>query len=229
MFSLLNSPSRVRKKLLNRVGEGALREYLEVPLPMPHQHIIDTEFLALDFETTGLDAGKDRILSIGFTLIRNGRVVLAENGHYLVKDNQQIPVKNTAFHNITDERLREGIPLHRIIPLLLKRLAGRVILVHCARVEKDFLDAACQKLYGHKLPVLVSDTLRLERRKRERRQQPITSTELRLHNLRKQYGLPRYPAHHALEDAIATAELFLAQCTEADGGKPLSLRDVLFY
>jgi DNA polymerase-3 subunit epsilon len=34
---------------------------------------------------------------------------------------------------------------------------------------------------------------------------------IRLADSRARYGLPYYPPHHALTDAIGTAELFLAQ------------------
>ena len=40
---------------------------------------------------------------------------------------------------------------------------------------------------------------------------PVQPNALRLFNLRKQMNLPNYKAHNALEDAISTAELFLAQ------------------
>ena len=55
------------------------------------------------------------------------------------------------------------------------------------------------------------DTLMIEKNIREKANKPIVVNELRLFNLRNHYNLPRYHAHNALEDAIATAELFLAQ------------------
>jgi DNA polymerase-3 subunit epsilon len=39
-------------------------------------------------------------------------------------------------------------------------------------------------------------------------------SELRLTALRVKYGLPNHYAHNALNDAIATAELLLAQISE---------------
>jgi DNA polymerase-3 subunit epsilon len=54
------------------------------------------------------------------------------------------------------------------------------------------------------------DTQVLARRRFERRDQPYQPKDLRLFNLRTTYGLPRYQAHNALSDALATAELFLA-------------------
>ncbi|QIK74585.1 hypothetical protein [Nocardioides piscis] len=51
---------------------------------------------------------------------------------------------------------------------------------------------------------------------------------LRLDAARKRFGLPRYSAHHALTDAIAAAELLLAQVAELEQklGRDLLLRDL---
>ncbi len=62
------------------------------------------------------------------------------------------------------------------------------------------------------------DTLELEARFHRHRRARMLATmlgrapaSLRLDASRRRYRLPRYSAHHALTDALATAELFLAQ------------------
>jgi DNA polymerase-3 subunit epsilon len=47
---------------------------------------------------------------------------------------------------------------------------------------------------------------------------------LRLTTARAHLGLPRYAAHEALTDALACAELYLAQVDRLSGGQPMSLR-----
>jgi len=204
-----------------------MRDYLTAPPPKRGQFVHETEFLALDFETTGLDASKETILSAGWVLVRRNRVVLRESGHRIVRVTRALPAESVAIHKITDDRAREGIPLHELLDTLLSLLAGRVLLAHCQRIEKAFLDTACQQVYGIKPPWLTVDTLRIEKKRRERRQQEIIPGDLRLFRLREQYGLPRYHAHNALEDALGAAELFLAQLEGMAGGKPVRLRQVL--
>jgi len=109
--------------------------------------------------------------------------------------------------------------------VLLDTLAGRAILVHHAAVERDFLNAACERLYGVPFVGRFIDTEALARRAMERRQQPWRGTDLRLFNLRRAYRLPRYPAHNALSDALATAELFLALAAEANPAGKATLGD----
>ena len=50
---------------------------------------------------------------------------------------------------------------------------------------------------------------------------------LRLVDLREGYGLPRYKAHDALTDAIATGELLLAMIATHGSIRESVLRDIL--
>lgn len=40
--------------------------------------------------------------------------------------------------------------------------------------------------------------------------------------------LPRYPAHHALSDALATAELFLTEMAAIAESSPMPLKKMLY-
>ena len=150
-------------------------------------------------------------MTIGYTVIKRGKVQLKHNGHHLIKINKTIPEKSVVIHKITDDRVHEGAHLHDVMEILLQKMAGRVLLVHFARIEKGFLNAACAQIYGHRPPLLFVDTFELEKKRLLRVQPEAAPNQLRLFNIRERYGLPRYHAHSALEDAIATAELFLAQ------------------
>jgi len=227
LLSALLPAQQYRRWLLGRVSDTPLKAYLQAPLPGSRKKIMECEFLALDFETTGLDAKQEAILSIGYTVLKQGKILMRSNGHHLVKVNKSIPEKSVIIHKITDDRAHQGIHLHDVMPILLQQMAGRVILVHYGAIERNFLNAACQQLYGHKLPMLFVDTLQIESKRLLLNQATSSVNQLRLFNLRKQYGLPRYNAHSALEDAIATAELFLAQVEALSNGKSVPLKYVL--
>lgn len=105
----------------------------------------------------------------------------------------------------------------------------RVLLAHFAQVETSFLAASSRRLFGASVGLQVVDTLEIERR-RILRAQPheLAPGQLRLDACRRRRGLPRYRAHSALTDALACAELFLAQCAELEerAQRPLTLADV---
>lgn len=50
---------------LERVKDERLKEYYSKPLPAADTPISEVTFLALDFETTGLNPSKDGIITIG--------------------------------------------------------------------------------------------------------------------------------------------------------------------
>jgi DNA polymerase-3 subunit epsilon len=177
------------------------------------------EFLAVDLETTGLDPRQDAIVSIGWVPVSGGRVRLDGAAHRLVRPEQGISDASAVIHGILEDHVREAPPLAEVLPEFLAALAGRVPIVHHAAVERGFLDAACEALYGAPLVVPYVDTLALERRRLDRRGQVARPGDLRLHACRDRYGLPRYRAHNALVDALAAAELLLAQVAHMDPRK----------
>ena len=112
--------------------------------------------------------------------------------------------------------------------VLLQALAGRVLLAHHARIETTFLSVACGRTWGADLPCPAVDTLELERRLTTSAWQPDPREgTLRLSQARRRHGLPTYRAHHALGDALACAELYLAQAAELRAAGPVTARRVL--
>ena len=55
-----------RKRQLKKVPSGPLHDFLSVPFPALDTPFAELPILAVDFETTGLDAKLDKLLSVGF-------------------------------------------------------------------------------------------------------------------------------------------------------------------
>ncbi len=227
MFANLLSLEFRRQRLLRKVPPGPLHDFLSVPFPSAKQNCRDVEYVALDLETTGLDAQIDEILSFGFVQMTGRRIDLTTAQHWLASPTRAIPERSAIIHQITDDAAAAGEPLERLMARLLPRLAGRVLIAHHARVEFQFLNAACERLYGGRFLMPIVDTQWIEQRTLDRRNRSYAPKELRLGRLRERYNLPRYRAHDALSDALAAGELFLAQLAEREGGHNLPLRDFL--
>ncbi len=216
-----------RRWALRGAPPGALRDFLSEPLPSPRQDYRSAEYLAIDLETTGLDLRRDLILSVGYVALTGQRIDLASARHRVVRIDRSIPEASAVIHQITDDQAAGGLELEDVLAELLTALKGRVLIAHHAVIECGFLGNACRRLWGAGLPVRVADTQVLARRTLERRQIAFKGSDLRLHALGDRYNLPRYGAHNALSDALAAAELFLAQAAHRDGGKGLRLSDFL--
>ncbi|MBF0323397.1 MAG: 3'-5' exonuclease, partial [Magnetococcales bacterium] len=121
-----------RRYWLRRVPPGALRDYLACPFPAAKTPCASIPFLALDLETTGLDAQNHEILTFGFVPLLEGRIALREARHLLVRPHQAIPPETVVLHGLTDDRSATGDSLDSTLPVLLHAMAGRVLLVHYA-------------------------------------------------------------------------------------------------
>jgi len=210
-----------------RVAPGALREYLEQPLVSPRSDYRTVDYVALDLETTGLDPRRDLILSVGYVTLHAMQIELATARHRVVRIDRSIPEASAVIHHITDDQAARGGELGDVLSELLPVLAGKVLIAHHASIEQRFLSTACRQLWGCGLPLRIVDTQALALRTFERRQIPFKVSDLRLHALGHHYNLPRYAAHNALSDALAAAELFLAQAAHRADGRALRLAEFL--
>lgn len=221
------SPEKVRERLFKQAPDGPMREYLSVPFVDGKTPLQECPIVALDFETTGLDPAKDEIVSLGLVEMHDNTVKLSTAWHQLVRIDREMPQESVVIHTITDDLMQQGQPIEEVLPELLKRLRGKVMLAHYKRIEQNFIDAACRRLYGIPFLIPTIDTLELGQRVLERKNHTVQVNDLRLFNLRPTYNLPAYKAHNALTDALSTAELLLALGSEISPRGTAQLKDVL--
>ena len=176
--------------------------------------------LGFDVETTGLDPARDGIVSIGLVPMSLGLIRTSASRHWVIKPRAALGAESVTIHGITDSQLHDAPDLSEILAEVLQYMAGHVLVVHCRDIERRFLDAALRARIGENLEFPVIDTMELEARLYRGkppglvnwllgRQPPPVS--IRLAASRARYGLPRYRPHHALTDALASAELLQAQ------------------
>ncbi|TQV87298.1 exonuclease domain-containing protein [Aliikangiella coralliicola] len=171
----------------------------------------DTPLIAVDFETTGLNETYDEIISMGFCPIVDNKIRLADCLHIVIKPEQALSSENVAIHGLTDDQVNAGLSPELGLSKFLELTKGKVIVAHYHQIERTFIQNLAKKILGRPIPLSIIDTFEVAKTIKRQNQQPITSNSLRLFNLRNEIGLPHYKAHNALEDAISTAELLLAQ------------------
>jgi DNA polymerase-3 subunit epsilon len=195
-----------------------LRRFYSAGLPDAQTPLRELSFMALDFETTGMNARRDGIVSIGmvpFTLER----IRPSAGHYwLVKPAGVLNVSSIEIHRITHSEVANAPDLDAILGEVLDALSGHVLVVHFRNIERPFLDTAVMGRRGEHCLFPLIDTMTIEAisirqgmMARLRRFLGFPQESIRLANSRQRYGLPDYASHHAKVDAMATAEHFQAQ------------------
>lgn len=195
-----------------------LRRFLAAWHLRPEMPIGDTPLVAVDFETTGLDPRRHSIVSIGVVPFSLARIQFSQRRHWLLTPRFDLQDRSVTLHHITHSDLASAPDLGIVLDEVLDALAGRLPVAHYHNIERAFLDSALRYRLGEGLLFPVIDTMALEARvyrqsmmarfKRWLGGKPVS---IRLHDSRLRYGLPAYQPHHAVVDALATAELLHAQ------------------
>ena len=216
-----------RQRLFKKTQSEVMKAYLADPFPSKNELITNVGIVSIDFEATGLDVKRDSIVSVGMVDIVNMGINLASCSHQIITPNNELTENSVIIHGITDSHCINAKSIADALPDLLMRLKGKVMLAHNAQIELGFLNRVCKSLYGTEFIIPVIDTMYLAKRSFERANRVYKSNDLRLFNLRKKYNMPEYKAHNAQNDAIATAELFLAIAVELAPKNNMPLRDFL--
>jgi len=206
------------KQQTTQCADAELRRFYSSGLPDADTPLSQLEFVALDFETTGLNVRRDRIVSIGLVPFTLSRIRPAAGDYWLVDPSVSLSKASVTIHHITDSEVANAPALDTVLPELLQALAGRIVVVHYRQIERNFLDAAVMALRGEHCLFPLIDTMAIEARwarqgmlANMKRTLGLREDSIRLADSRQRYGLPDYSSHHAKVDAMATAELFQAQ------------------
>ncbi len=209
--------------LFTRLGQTArdprLARFYQAGTVSPDTPLDQAPLLALDVETTGLDSRRDSIVSLGLVPFDLRRIRCRDARYWVVKPAGELSSQSVTFHHITHSDISDAPGLDTVLEQLLTAMAGKIMVVHYRPIERGFLDQAMRHLLGEGLHFPVIDTMQLEARLHPRKRQAgwlrqllgKPSVSIRLADSRLRYGLPLYQAHHALTDALATAELLQAQ------------------
>lgn len=196
----------------------AVQQFFDTPVVSPDTPIADVPMVALDMETTGLDERRHAIISLGLIPFTLSRIMPAGRRYWVVKPSRPLVAASIEHHHITHSEIACAPDFDAIIDALLPLLAGNIVVVHFRNIERPFLEAAVRVRRGEGVLFPMIDTMSLEARMyrqspwaRFRRWLGRPPVSIRLNASRARYSLPAYQGHHALTDALATAELLQAQ------------------
>lgn len=192
---------------------GPLKSFYQSTLPGPKTPLEDVPMISIDLETTGLDPDRDSIISIGMVDMDIQRIYCRSACHWTFNPKRPLTRSSVPIHEITDTDVQGSPSLESRFSDILDALAGKIVVVHYLPIERRFLAKAAQRIYGYPLHFPIVDTMDLEKRHLRKGLRVIfpRADSVRLDACRTRLHLPRYKAHHALTDALATAELLQAQ------------------
>ncbi|HEY5565268.1 MAG TPA: exonuclease domain-containing protein [Rhodothermia bacterium] len=164
-------------------------------------HIDQATFVVTDTETTGLNPAGSRMIEIGAVKIRNGEIV--DRFCSLVNPGHHVPRQITRLTGITTPMVFAAPPASEILPAYLEFLGDAVLVGHNVSFDRKFIQYEMRRagIKGSLGPGLC--TRRLARRLLH----ALPSKSLQ--SLKRHYGVQTARQHRALDDAEATAEVFM--------------------
>lgn len=161
-------------------------------------------FTVFDFETTGLDPEKDRVIEIAAILVCNGQVV---SEFSTLVNNGPVSAKITEITGITNEELVHGMSETAAFKFLWHMIGSNVIVAHNAAFDMGFLNFGLYRL-GRSFDNHFIDTLTISR---EKHFYPHKLTDMC-----QRYEIALEGAHRALNDVHGCWQL-LKKFHEEDG------------
>ncbi len=172
------------------------------------------DFVVFDTELTGLDRKKDEIVSIAGVRIRDLQIDLSTLFHQYVKPPNLDPTQATLIHRITPQQLKDAPTIDEVLPKFIEFAGNRLLIGHYVGLDMSFLNKACKKHLGGTLSNPGIDTMRMAQGYKRMllgyyHDMSATSNSYVLEDLSREFNLPRFEPHDALEDALQTAYLLL--------------------
>ena len=166
---------------------------------------VDGSFVVFDIETTGLDKYQNHITEIGAVKVENG--VITDKWSTFVNPGEPIPQNIVELTSITDEMVKDAPAIAEVLPDFLAFCKGCVLVAHNARFDVGFISVAakrCEILFNF----AYLDTLQLARCL-----YPQLANH-KLNNLTRHLNIMLENHHRAVDDAKATADIFVKMLEE---------------
>jgi len=181
----------------------------------PTDRDFDTEFIVFDIETTGLKADREEITEIGAVKIKGRKII--DSFQTFVNPGKPIPQNITELTGITDEMVEDAPKISTAIKDFYDFANGGVLVAHNATFDTSFIKLAAER-NNLEYNFTVLDTLGLAR---------CTVEDVKNHKLdtlAKHFNVKLTNHHRAVDDARATADIFLEllKLLEEKGGNNLN-------
>jgi DNA polymerase-3 subunit alpha (Gram-positive type) len=181
------------------------------------QSISDSSFVVFDIETTGFSKINDRIIEIGAVKVSKGEII--DRYSTFVNPKIPIPYNITQLTSISDDMVAGAPVIEDVLVEFLEFCKDSVLVAHNASFDMGFIIQNAKTLgFPHEFTYI--DTVGLSR---------ILLPNLsryKLNSVAKALGVSLENHHRAVDDAEATAEIFIKLLAMLDGKNVEKVNDI---
>nr|HID12562.1 DEAD/DEAH box helicase [Anaerolineae bacterium] len=171
-------------------------------------------YVALDLETTGLDADRDAIIEVGAVKFRDDEVL--DTFSTFVNPGRPVPREITELTGIRDHDVAGAPGLHEVLSRLARFVGQWPIVGHSVEFDLNFLRRHSRLFQNELLDTFELASVLIPHAER-----------YSLKGLAKMLGIEMERAHRALDDARATHRLFRILLRRAAGLPPRVLKEIV--
>ncbi len=171
-------------------------------------------YVAIDLETTGLDAEHDAIIEVAAVVFRDDEVL--DTFSTFVNPGRPIPLQITQLTGIRDADTAGAPSLHDVLPRLARFIGQRPIVGHSVEFDLAFLRRHSRPFENQLLDTFELAGVLMPHAER-----------YSLSELAASVGIELEQAHRALPDAQATHRLFRALLRRAAALPPRLLKEIV--
>ena len=171
-------------------------------------------YVALDLETTGVDAERDAIIEIGAARFRRDK--LLDSYSTFVDPGRRIPRDITILTGITDQDVKGAPHLYDVLPQLERFVGDDPIVGHSVDFDIRFLRQHSHDFGNERLDTFELAGVLLP-----------NADRYSLRRLAKMLDVNLEQAHRALDDALASYRVFRAMLSRACELPPRLLKEII--
>ena len=195
--------------------EGYLVEDNAPVIKNANDESLSQTFVVFDLETTGFSNKNDKITEIGAVKIENFKVV--DRFSQLINPQKDISYKVQELTGITNDLIKDKPTIEEVLPKFIEFIGDSVMVAHNADFDMGFMQQKCRE-QNIEFKNTSVDTLTLARTLLPHMKR------FRLNLIAKELGVPLLNHHRAVDDAEATAHIFIKflEMIQKRGGEKLS-------
>ncbi|MDB5868931.1 MAG: Exonuclease, RNase and polymerase [Polaromonas sp.] len=195
-----------REWLLYHLGDPRFRFMWDAPP--------ENEWVALDCETTGLNVRTDDIIAIGAVRIQGNRIMTSERLELLVRpEKRHLTADSVRVHRLRERDVAQGLSADEAMMRLMHFIGSRPLVGYYLKFDVAMINRVLFPMLGMGLPQPKIEVSALyydyKYQQLPSHARDSESIDLRFDSLMSDLGLPLWPAHDALNDAVMAALAFL--------------------
>lgn len=167
----------------------------------PTKMLKELNFCVFDLETTGGNHKNDKIIEIGLVKVQNLKIVDQKN--YLIQPEIHIPEFIQKLTSITPKDVKNSPVIEDVVDEILEFMGDAILVAHNTSFDVPFFNSVLRRMNREELPNKSICTNLMTK------YLIPNLMNSNLNYMSKIFKIDHTKAHRALDDALATAELFL--------------------